>query len=131
MEAVLEDVFTSEYVAVEFFQNSTTSQRFDLTEEQKFLLRQYHYTFNTFLKDPAQLTSAENTLLIGLLAGSGLYPYTITTEKTASESQGAVNQKTPSVSEAADEIRVLNELLKEGLITQEEFDAKKKELLGL
>ncbi|MFJ8087396.1 SHOCT domain-containing protein [Lysinibacillus sp. NPDC095746] len=31
----------------------------------------------------------------------------------------------------ADEIRELKELLKDELITQEEFDAKKKQLLGI
>lgn len=37
----------------------------------------------------------------------------------------------PSVPTAADEIRQFKELLDDGIITQEEFDAKKKELLGL
>jgi hypothetical protein len=36
-----------------------------------------------------------------------------------------------SVSSAADEIKKFKELLDMGVITQEEFDAKKKQLLGL
>ena len=36
-----------------------------------------------------------------------------------------------SVSEAADDLMKLKELLDAGILTQEEFDAKKKQLLGL
>ena len=36
-----------------------------------------------------------------------------------------------SVSEAADDLLKLKELLDAGILTQEEFDAKKKQLLGL
>ena len=43
-----------------------------------------------------------------------------------------INQHTPPVApSAADEIKKYKELLDEGIITQEEFDAKKKQLLGL
>ena len=36
-----------------------------------------------------------------------------------------------SISEAADDLLKLKELLDAGILTQEEFDAKKKQLLGL
>lgn len=43
------------------------------------------------------------------------------------------NKKAPSISyeEQIHAIKELNELLKEGIITQHEFDLKKKEILGL
>ena len=44
-----------------------------------------------------------------------------------SKKQGAVVQQLSS----ADELKKFKELLDDGIITQEEFDAKKKELLGL
>lgn len=40
------------------------------------------------------------------------------------------NQNAPATS-AMDELRKLKELLDMGIVTQEEFDAKKKQLLGL
>ena len=40
-------------------------------------------------------------------------------------------QAAPVVQDAADEIRKYKELLDMGAITQEEFDAKKRQLLGL
>ncbi|MGE8000795.1 SHOCT domain-containing protein [Lysinibacillus sp. NPDC093190] len=38
---------------------------------------------------------------------------------------------TAAMYDVADEIRELKELLEDELITQEEFDAKKKQLLGI
>lgn len=133
MDAVLDDVYSSEYVSIEFYQDNQTSLRVDLTEEQKFLLRQYNYTCDTYLKKAdADPHAKENAFIMGILAGSGMFPYTITSEATVSSDGSAVNQNTSSsVSEAADEIRELKALLEEGLITQEEYDAKKKQLLGL
>jgi len=37
----------------------------------------------------------------------------------------------PSTTSAADELKKFKELLDEGILTQEEFDAKKKQLLGI
>ena len=42
-----------------------------------------------------------------------------------------VEKETKIGNDTASELKKFNELLKEGIITQEEFDAKKKQLLGL
>lgn len=44
---------------------------------------------------------------------------------------GSVNAQHDQPTTSADEIRKYKELLDEGIISQEEFDAKKKELLNL
>ena len=55
------------------------------------------------------------------------------TKITEEDSESIENQPVPQVatSSAADEIKKFKELLDSGIITQEEFDAKKKQLLGL
>ncbi len=55
---------------------------------------------------------------------------TITAEEAANVQSVAAPATTPTTS-AADELKKFKELLDMGAITQEEFDAKKKELLGL
>ena len=47
------------------------------------------------------------------------------------ESDQAAAQQSSQQTSAADEIKEFKELLDMGAITQEEFDAKKKQLLGL
>ena len=49
----------------------------------------------------------------------------------AAKAQKAPEQPASSVISAADELKKFKELLDLGIITQEEFDSKKKELLGL
>ena len=44
---------------------------------------------------------------------------------------GQSNTVTTSAASSAEEIKKFSELLEMGIITQEEFDAKKKQLLGL
>ena len=51
-------------------------------------------------------------------------------EKVFNEYQSIDHTSVASIS-AADELKKFKELLDEGIITQAEFDAKKKELLGL
>lgn len=51
-------------------------------------------------------------------------------ERVAQTKKGTVQTTAPSVS-AADELKKFKELLDMGVITQDEFDAKKKQLLGL
>ena len=46
-------------------------------------------------------------------------------------SQGGVTNTTPQPASAADEIRKFQQLLNDGIITQEEFEQKKKQLLGI
>ena len=55
------------------------------------------------------------------------------TEITEDEQEASKNLESPSARQAsaADEIKKFKELLVMGVITQEEFDAKKKQLLGL
>lgn len=53
-----------------------------------------------------------------------------TINNAISKCQGQVQSNT-SVLEAPDEIRKYKQLLDDGIITQEEFEAKKKQLLGL
>ena len=53
------------------------------------------------------------------------------TEEQFKEAQKNMNQPIASASSAADEIKKFKELLDSDVITQEEFDAKKKRLLGL
>lgn len=55
---------------------------------------------------------------------------TLSPEEGETEQAAAKGQNTPAIS-AADELKKFKELLDSGVITQEEFDAKKKQLLGL
>lgn len=55
---------------------------------------------------------------------------TLSPEEWETEQAAAKGQNTPAIS-AADELKKFKELLDSGVITQEEFDAKKKQLLGL
>jgi len=48
--------------------------------------------------------------------------------KTSSAPAGKVEK---DMYDVADEIRELKDLLDDGILTQEEFDAKKKQLLGI
>ena len=55
-------------------------------------------------------------------------------EQEAQEAQAAQQQNEApdgSVNNVAQELRMLKSLLDEGIITQEEFDAKKRQILGL
>ncbi len=52
-------------------------------------------------------------------------------EMESQQMQQATSAPVINTSSAADEIKKYSELLKEGIITQEEFDMKKKQLLGL
>jgi len=52
-------------------------------------------------------------------------------ERQQKESSRTNISATPTTSSNADELKKFNELLESGVITQEEFDAKKKQLLGL
>ena len=54
----------------------------------------------------------------------------ISKEEAAAAAQSAAVPAAPAVS-AMDELKKLKELLDMGIVTQEEFDAKKKQLLGL
>lgn len=47
------------------------------------------------------------------------------------ENKKSVNDESKTAKSGADEIRKFKELFDEGIITQEEYDAKKKELLGI
>ncbi len=51
--------------------------------------------------------------------------------KQAKEMKKSASNYTVQPISAADEIKKFKALLDEGIITQEEFDAKKKQLLGL
>lgn len=56
----------------------------------------------------------------------------LTKEEFQQEIQAAKAQQAPAAPvSAADELKKFKELLDSGVITQEEFDAKKKQLLGL
>ncbi|AVK86893.1 hypothetical protein C3943_02350 [Lysinibacillus sp. B2A1] len=50
-------------------------------------------------------------------------------EKETSSAPAAKKEK--DMYDVADEIRELKDLLDDGILTQEEFDAKKKQLLGI
>ncbi len=67
------------------------------------------------VKNSAEIFEKVNTLLV---------------ERQKEKTKSVPAQASPAVS-AADEIKKFKELLDMGIITQEEFDAKKKELLGL
>jgi Bacterial PH domain/Short C-terminal domain len=49
----------------------------------------------------------------------------------SAKSQATATQEAPATSSAADEIKRFAELRDSGVITEEEFDAKKKQLLGI
>lgn len=55
---------------------------------------------------------------------------TLTAEKIYAQLKSAITSSVDSMS-IADEIRKFKELADEGIITQEEFEAKKKQLLGI
>lgn len=55
---------------------------------------------------------------------------TLTAEKIYAQLKSAITSSVDSMS-TADEIRKFKELADEGIITQEEFEAKKKQLLGI
>ncbi|MBP3656614.1 MAG: SHOCT domain-containing protein [Clostridia bacterium] len=127
LEAVLFDMGKSENVRIEYFQDNSTSKAYDLTDEQKFLLRQYVYTCETFLpKPPADATT---TLVMALL--SSQFTYTVATVPNPdAQPAGAINANTGSAS-LTEQLQELKDLLDAGLITQEDYDAKKAQILGL
>ena len=55
----------------------------------------------------------------------------LTEEQVKEEKSNKINQNNSNVSSNADELKKFKELLDNGVITQEEFDTKKKQLLGL
>ena len=141
LEEAIMDMCQSENVAIEFIGNQGTDERIILSEEQLYLLHQYYYAYNTFLipRVTAQGEKAKESAL-ALLAAFGGTPYTVTSEvhiptvhnelPLPTEGEESIETATDAVS-VTDEIREYKKLLDEGIITQEEFDAKKKELLGL
>ena len=79
--------------------------------------------------DPfADLTASAPTLTFGSEAEAQPAP-----AQTAAESQPAVSEQPAPAEEysVADEIRKLASLKEQGVLTEEEFTAKKKQLLGL
>ena len=52
-------------------------------------------------------------------------------EESAVQLENQTKSAQPAALSSADELRKFKELLDMGVITQEEFDAKKKQLLGL
>lgn len=131
LEAILFEMGKSENVSIEFFKNSSTSKAYELTMEQKFLLRQYVYACETFLpKPPADATTS---LVLSLI--SSQFAYTITTAPNPNALEvkptGVTNPSDASTPSVKEQLKELKEMLDEDLITQEDYDAKKQQLLGL
>lgn len=108
-----------------------------------FTLTILFLSYNSFLlfsnfKDPLSysgislgITSLFFTILIALLTfRSDDNTHLITKKELAQEIVDLIYNKKP-LENAADEIVKLNKLLEEGILTQDEFDAKKKQLLGI
>lgn len=136
MEAVIFDMGKSENVTVEFFQDNATSKSYELTMEQKYLLRQFEYTCETFMPKPA--ANGTSSLIMSLL--SSMFNYTVTTapnpNKPAEEPAGVINQNTStgsgtSLDNVADELAKLDQLLADGIISEEEYQQMRKNILGL
>lgn len=140
LKAVLFEMGKSENVSVEFFQDNKNSKVYELTMEQKYLLRQYVYACETFLPQPEAYATA--SLVMALI--SNQFAYTISTVPNPNgqdEKPTAYGNPTPAEAGTSvepldmDTVKeALNKLLQlqeEGLITQEDYDAKKKQLLGL
>ncbi len=72
------------------------------------------------------------TFLLGLFV-IGLIVVVIIAMKRSTGKKAAqrVKQKEDAKGDVVDRLEALNDLLEKGIITQEEFDAKKKQLLGL
>lgn len=128
MEAILFEMGKSENVSIEFFKDNSTSKAYDLTMEQKYLLRQYIYACETFLpKAPADATS---TFVLSILSSQFAYKInTVPNPNSSNEKPTAIGN--PSVLSVKEELTELKAMLDEGLITQEDYDAKKQQLLGL
>ena len=131
LEAILFEMGKSKNVSVEFFQNGTTSRSFDLTMEQTYLLHQYVYACETFLPKPA----ADATTALVLAMMSSQFAYTITTAPNPNAPEvkptGVTNPSDASTPSVKEQLKELKEMLDEDLITQEDYDAKKQQLLGL
>ncbi len=132
MEAVLFEMGKSENVTIEFFQDSATSKSYELTMEQKYLLRQYVYTCETFLPKPA--ANANSALVLSLLGS--MFNYTVTTAPNPDKPAGVINQNTStgsgtSLDNVADELAKLDQLLADGIISEEEYQQMRKNILGL
>lgn len=128
LEAILFEMGKSENVSIEFFQNNTISQSFDLTMEQSYLLRQYVYACETFLPKPP--ADARTALLLSMMSGQFAYTITTVSNPNAPDDKPA-GITNPSETSVMDQLKELKEMLDEGLITQEDYDAKKQQLLGL
>jgi len=69
-------------------------------------------------------TAAAGTAAVGIKAGAGKLADRLSKMRASSKTKGGI-------SEAVEQLRALKGLLDDGIISQEDFDAKKKELLGL
>lgn len=128
MEAILFEMGKSENVSIEFFKDNQTSKAYDLTMEQKYVLRQYVYACETFLPKPP--SDGTSSLVLAMI--SNQFAYTI----NSAPNPNALDDKptgitSPSDTSVKDQLKELKEMLDEGLITQEDYDAKKQQLLGL
>jgi len=128
LEKILFEMGKSENVSIEFFKDNATSKAYDLTMEQKYLIRQYVYACETFL--PKSAADGTTAFIMSLL--SSQFAYTITTAPNPNAPEDKPTGITnPSESSVKEQLQELKEMLDEGLITQDDYDAKKQQLLGL
>ena len=100
----------------------TISTTFIDAKDQKFVATEYEGKLRNFAEFTVKVNGEKITLFTADTAWNDLY-FAIATIENGGEAGGA-----PS---AADELAKWKQLLDNGTITQSEFDAKKKQLLGL
>lgn len=127
MVDVLFEMSKSENVKIEYFKDASTNKAYELTMEQKFLLRQYIYVCDTFFPKPVSDATSIYLALMGDPFG-----YTVTSTSNPDAPKTITNTNT-TVSEVSlkEQLQEYKSLLDDGLITQEDYDEKKKQLLGL
>lgn len=89
----------------------------------------YFSTGSSEMKEVNKSIKDENALITPLFSDKKAFQFKAQVEEQIGKLQSG--KVVASQSSSADEIAKFNELLQKGIITQEEFDSKKKQLLGL
>ncbi len=70
-------------------------------------------------------------LVVGGMVGASMAKKNASSQAPTSEPQNSPQQPTPAQDSMAAQLEELNKLKEQGILTQEEFDAKKKQILGI
>ena len=106
-------------------------------QREKYQNNEYStYSEENMERAKSNLTPIENRgILFAVIAGCSIVVFAVSTYLAVSSKKNPQKEKITNtkknMSGVPDELKKFKELLDLGAITQEEFDAKKKELLGL